>query len=115
MPGDTVTLRFPACHFAYYRPWQMPAARYGGSGYPDGRARDTIQMCVCAMVACGSAHDLPELFDGEPRKCPLLHFLWSADATNMLCLRRCQPAKRALLQSVRFAAGWRAISCGRPP
>ncbi len=100
-----MTLRFPARHFAYLRLHQLPSTRHGDSGYPDGRARDTIRMCVCATVARGSVHDLPKLFDGEPGKCSLLHFLRSADATDMLCLRRCQPTKCALLQSVRLAAG----------
>lgn len=99
-----MTLRFPACHCPYLHLHQLPSARHGDSGYPEGRARDTIRMCVCVKVARGSVHDLPELFDGEPGKCALLHFLRSADAPDMPCLRRRQPAKRAFLQSVRLAA-----------
>lgn len=50
--------------FQFSRPHQMTTAHHWASGYSDGCARDTMGMCVCAVAARGSTHDLPELFNG---------------------------------------------------
>ena len=50
--------------FQFSRPHQMTTAHHWASGYSDGCARDTMGMCVCAVAARGSTHDLPELLNG---------------------------------------------------